>query len=92
MRGLDAITDSMDISLSKPLETVKDQEAWHAAIHGVSKSRTWLSDWKTIIYEGKQNNPNGPNRGKNYQGPKKIISIGSTNIYYEMLSEKCKSK
>ena len=44
------------------------------------------------MYEEKQNNPNGPNRGKNYQGPKKIISIGSTNIYYEMLSEKCKSK
>ena len=68
MRWLDGITDLTDMIFSKLQKIVEDREAWHAAVHGVSKSWTQLSDWTTTITKG-QKVDSGPIPGNPHPFP-----------------------
>ena len=75
-RWLHGITDLMDMNLSKFWESVMDREVWHAAIHGVTKSQTWLSDWTEL---------SGRKPRLHWEQPVELPYVGARTLWLVML-------
>ena len=95
---LGGITDSMDVSLSELRELVMDRKAWRASIHGVAKSRTWLSDWtelnwtELILFEEREKRRKKIIKGIFKIFPKKIKILGGKNMSSRIQKRKKKKK
>ena len=79
MRWLDGVTDSMDMGLTKLQELVMDREAWHAAVHGVAKSQTGLSNWTEMNQTSKNFIPGMKRLWKFYEG---LLTISFQALFY----------